>query len=139
MIYLNGVESKLLNNILDYIYEGEVQLYQEDLDSFLDVAQKLKINGLIEGQEEKESNLHHNDEKIENKENTQGSYTKDIELIPNHEMKNKDCKVGRTVSVVAQQGSNVYDEAKRAVDQIVMRVGDSWVCKTCNKSTKSNS
>ena len=138
MIYLNGVEYKVLKHILDYIYEGEVQLYQEDLDSFLDVAQKLKINGLIEGQEEKESNLHHNDEKIENKENTQGSCTKDIELIPNHEMKNKNCKVDRTVSVVAQQGSNVYDEAKRAVDQLVMKVGDIWVCKTCDKSTKTS-
>ena len=49
MIYLSGVRSTDLNCILDYIYEGEVQLYQEDLDNFLDVAQKLKINGLIGG------------------------------------------------------------------------------------------
>ena len=49
MIYLNGVESKELNHILDYIYEGEVQLFQGDLDNFLGVAQKLKINGLIGG------------------------------------------------------------------------------------------
>ena len=49
MIYLSGVESKELNYILDYIYEGEVQLFQEDLDKFLDVAHKLRINGLIGG------------------------------------------------------------------------------------------
>ena len=47
MIYLSGVKSTELYSILDYIYEGEVQLYQEDLDKFLDVAQKLKINGLL--------------------------------------------------------------------------------------------
>ena len=47
MIYLSGVKSKELNHILDYIYEGEVQLFQEDLSSFLDVAEKLRINGLI--------------------------------------------------------------------------------------------
>ena len=53
MIYLSGVEFKELNCILDYIYEGEVQLFQEDLDKFLDVAQKLRINGLIgEGNED---------------------------------------------------------------------------------------
>ena len=142
MIYLNGVNYKVLNHILDYIYEGEVQLYQEDLDNFLDVAQKLKINGLIQGQEENESSIQDNVkeqvENVENTENTQSFYTEDIEFIPNIEMKNKDRKVDRTVSVVAQQGSNVYDEAKRAVDQLVMKVGDIWVCKTCDKSTKAS-
>ena len=142
MIYLNGVDCKVLNHILDYIYEGEVQLYQEDLDSFLDVAQKLKIHGLIEGQEEKESSIQDNvkeqDENVEELEDTHSSYTKDIELSPKIEMKNKDRRVDRTVSVVAQQGSNVYEEAKRVVAQLVMKVGDSWVCKTCEKTTKSS-
>ena len=31
---------------MDYIYEGEVQLLQDDLDSFLEIANKLKIGGL---------------------------------------------------------------------------------------------
>ena len=141
MIYLSGVRSTDLNCILDYIYDGEVQLYQEDLDNFLDVAQKLKINGLIGGQEIKESNnsqdVNEPDEDFENLENTQRSYTKDIEL-QNMDMKYKNRKVDRAVSVVAQQGSNVYEEARRAVDQLVMKVGDSWVCKTCDKSAKTN-
>ena len=53
-------------------------------------------------------------------------------------MKSRDRKVDRTVSVVAQDGTNVYEEAKRAVDQLVMKVGNSWVCKTCDKSTNTN-
>ena len=32
---------------MDYIYQGEVQVLQSDLDAFLNVAQKLKIEGLI--------------------------------------------------------------------------------------------
>ena len=140
MIYLNGVEFKQLNHILDYIYEGEVQLYQEDLDNFLGVAQKLKINGLIEGKEMKESNysqdVNEPDEDFENLENTQSSYVKDIE-VQNFDMKHENNKVDRAVSVVAQQGSNVYEEARRAADQLVMKVGDSWVCKTCDKSAKT--
>ena len=48
MIYLNGVRSKDLRQILDYIYEGEVQLFQEEVDKFLSIAYKLKIDGLIE-------------------------------------------------------------------------------------------
>jgi len=46
LIYLNGIDSRNLQFIIDYIYEGEVHLFQEQLDSFLDVACKLQIAGL---------------------------------------------------------------------------------------------
>ena len=52
LVYLPGVKSVHLNYIIDYIYDGEVQLYQDNLEDFLDVAQKLKIEGLNEGQTE---------------------------------------------------------------------------------------
>ena len=47
LICLSGISSGDLNNILDYIYEGEVQIYQVDLDRFLDIAQRLKLDGLL--------------------------------------------------------------------------------------------
>ena len=50
LLYLGGVSSVNLEYLLDYIYHGEVNLYQEQLDSFLESAQKLEIEGLI-GQE----------------------------------------------------------------------------------------
>ena len=46
-LYLGGVTSDNLGFILDYIYYGEVKLYQEQLDSFLESAQKLEIEGLL--------------------------------------------------------------------------------------------
>ena len=52
LIYLSGVDSSNLQLILNYIYEGEVQLYQEQLDLFLNVAQKLQISGLLGGNKE---------------------------------------------------------------------------------------
>merc|ERR1719342_1162818 len=45
MIFLPGFNTKTLSSIIDYVYDGEVQLFQEELDSFLDAAEKLKING----------------------------------------------------------------------------------------------
>merc|ERR1712126_460115 len=52
---LEGVTANDLNNILDYIYNGEVQIYQEHLDMFLNIAQRFKIEGLLgEGNEVKE-------------------------------------------------------------------------------------
>ena len=57
LIYLAGVRSMDLEHILDYIYAGEVQLYQEELDTFLDIAQKLKIKGLIGNDEGRKSKV----------------------------------------------------------------------------------
>ena len=50
LIYLSGVSSTYLSFVLDYIYHGEVEIFQEHLDGFLDVAQKLKVSGLISNQ-----------------------------------------------------------------------------------------
>ena len=49
LLYLGGVSSANLEFILDYIYHGEVSLYQEQLDTFLESAQKLEVEGLLGG------------------------------------------------------------------------------------------
>ena len=36
-----------LENVLDYAYHGEVQIFQEDINKFLDIAQILKLDGLL--------------------------------------------------------------------------------------------
>ena len=52
LIYLAGVSSGDLKLILDYMYHGEVSVYQEEIDKFLVVANKLQIEGLIGNTEE---------------------------------------------------------------------------------------
>ena len=47
VLYLGGVNSRILHSILDYIYEGEIQIYKEELKVFLDVAKKFRIDGLL--------------------------------------------------------------------------------------------
>ena len=47
LLCLDGVSNQDLNNILDYMYNGEVQIYQHDLDRFLLVAQRLRLQGLL--------------------------------------------------------------------------------------------
>ena len=48
VICLEGVTSQDINNCLDYMYNGEVQMYQENLDKFLIIAQRFKIKGLLQ-------------------------------------------------------------------------------------------
>ena len=47
LLCLEGIDSNEMKNVLDYIYNGEIQIHQEDLDRFLHVAQRLQLEGLI--------------------------------------------------------------------------------------------
>ena len=47
LLCLDGVNSEDIENVLDFIYTGELHMFQEDLDRFLHIAQKLKIDGII--------------------------------------------------------------------------------------------
>ena len=46
MLCLDGISSGDLNNILDYIYKGELLISRSSLASFLKIATKLKCSGL---------------------------------------------------------------------------------------------
>ena len=46
LIYLGGFKSEDMMAILDFIYFGEAKVHQENLDSFLTMAEELKLKGL---------------------------------------------------------------------------------------------
>ena len=47
LLCLEGTTSRDLQNILDYVYNGEAQVYQDNLDRFLEMAQRFKLQGLL--------------------------------------------------------------------------------------------
>ena len=47
LLCIEGVKSADLGNVLDYIYNGEVKIFQENIDRFLEVAQRFKLEGLL--------------------------------------------------------------------------------------------
>ena len=44
LLYLNGVKSTDLKNILDYVYRGEVQIFEDQIDSFFVVMKKSLVD-----------------------------------------------------------------------------------------------
>lgn len=46
LLCLNGVTNEDLINILDYMYNGQVSIHSENLERFLEVAQRFKLQGL---------------------------------------------------------------------------------------------
>ena len=47
VLCLEGINSNELSSILDYLYHGEIMIYQDDLNRFLSIAQRLKLEGLM--------------------------------------------------------------------------------------------
>ena len=45
LIYMRGVKSEDLLAIVDFLYCGEANVFQENLDSFLAIAEELKLKG----------------------------------------------------------------------------------------------
>ena len=54
LIYMRGVKSEDLFTIVDFLYRGEANVFQENLDSFLAIAEELQLKGLMGRAEEKE-------------------------------------------------------------------------------------
>eukprot|EP00092_Neocalanus_flemingeri_P079648 GFUD01099253.1.p1 GENE.GFUD01099253.1~~GFUD01099253.1.p1 ORF type:complete len:347 (-),score=82.20 GFUD01099253.1:247-1287(-) len=50
ILYLRGVHSADMQAVLDFMYHGEVSVAQEELNSFLSVAEDLKVKGLTQKQ-----------------------------------------------------------------------------------------
>ena len=46
LIYMRGVKSDDLTAMVDFLYFGEANIYQENLDSFLAIAEELQLKGL---------------------------------------------------------------------------------------------
>merc|ERR1712204_76425 len=46
LIYMRGMKSEDLVAIVDFLYHGEANIYEESLDSFLAVAEELRLKGL---------------------------------------------------------------------------------------------
>ena len=51
LLCLDGISANDLQNIMDYIYNGEVLICEENLERFLSVAQRLTLDGLIANNE----------------------------------------------------------------------------------------
>jgi len=58
MLCLDGISSGQLDEILDYIYFGEVQIFHENINTFLNIAERLKLDGLQGTKEEDGQSTH---------------------------------------------------------------------------------
>ena len=138
LIYLSGFSSKDLNLVMDYIYQGEVQIYQDDLDHFLDVAQKLNVEGLIGRSQPPEDDALFKDEHMERTIEEFQETVENVVLKSPKKLKPLHEKIDVHPNTLVNQLSSI-DDVKAAVDELLERDGELWICKTCEKSSRDKS
>ena len=141
LLCLDGVSSADIQNVLDYVYEGEVKIYQEDLDRFLNVAQKLKLEGLM-GQDDDDTQNHENEEKtffndqIEKEQNFSPPFNEKVQkprTLQRSKVNNKDDTV---VAIQNDYGDSLTEEEhiERLNEMVISNEDGSYSCKECGKT-----
>ena len=129
LLCLNGVNSNELNSILDFIYNGELQIHQENLDDFLQIAQRFKLEGLMQGEHEAQVHDIKQYHEIDTFDNTS-----DIKNTANHhenytQVMVQKTKIERTISSTVEN----IEELDQKIDEMLDKHGTSWYCTVCDK------
>ena len=163
LIYMRGTKSSYLNWLVDFIYQGEVDINHGDLKDFLEIAAELKIIGLTKEVSQNESqelstmkleNIHHGND-IRRQEEL------NLPQIMQHfkgrvQFKSKTHLVDNIVSNELEKSSGKPDvlpkeevlnelceneinlgnyEDKNATMQMKSNIGSSYSCDICGKSS----
>ena len=140
LLYLGGVSSVNLGYILDYIYHGEVNLFQEQLDSFLDSAEKLEIEGLI-GQEGMDEEKDYQNKVFQEEEHVSlAAETKHLVRMKNEEIIPKKQNTRPPISDASKIDVTSFtsEEIEEKIKELHQRIDGVWTCMVCDyTSTKS--
>lgn len=147
MIYMRGLHANDLHAILDFIYHGEISVYQNDLNNFLIIAEELKLKGLS-GVGHKERILDnlvtddHNKIKKDLHENKQtiGKPPKEQDIIGDikKEVIENLPAVEESLAVVSDSNTSVISiknnsELDEQVSLMMYKVDGGWACSVCGK------
>ena len=141
LIYFRGFHSKDFASILDFLYFGEANVYQEDLDPFLVIAEGIKLKGLT-GQtsselfEEQDKSRHFEPTKIskevsETPSSDQALIKPTAVAIPNLSGTTDLSALDEKVKSMMEKGQRMIPTGKQANGTPKQQT--SSICKVCGK------
>ena len=131
LIYLSGISSINLNLILDYVYFGEVQLLQEQLDDFLLASSKLKISGLTGN----ENNEEYEDEKDVLQDTLNETQEKEY-LVQKPSMQPRRERPHIVAKSSNSEGDTSIEELNLLLAEKMEKIDGIYTCKVCQKTSK---
>ena len=141
LIYMRGIKSSELIAMIDFIYSGEASIFQEQLESFLALAEELELNGLTGSSEEaplEKPNFSKKPEKSSNQDqqrinlnNTQKGVISKVK----HEGNPYD---GLLMPIKQQSKQTVHIDpaTQAAIESMIERRGDGFACNQCEYTSK---
>ena len=143
LLCLDGISSHDLNNIMDYIYNGEVQIFQEHLDRFLAVAQRFKLEGLMGNNEDSQPKEESSFNKIvaedeETMEVQVPSHVESSKAVSKPKKMHKMREVATEDKVLVPLLTEDFGDVENAVNQYIEKSADGKrSCKLCGKEEKN--
>ena len=136
ILYLNGVNSMDLKFILDYMYYGEVNLFQEHLESFLKTAQKLEIQGLaLTASEEKlyvgQDTKREEEPKNHEKDKEPVKQLEKLNKTPQYTKQRQQFKAPSNDISKVGVGSMSSEEIEAKIKELYEKVDGVWRCLAC--------
>ena len=152
IIYMRGLKAKDLGSILDFIYHGEANIYQADLDGFLALAEELQLKGLSGPKQDNKDSIHEylaleepNWKKANTKQYLDQAYissTGNNEASLNNTINRGDIENKSIVPVYEGKmdvaSNTTEDELNAKIQSLMEKVNDienSWRCAVCEKET----
>jgi len=113
LLYLRGVKFDDLLSVLNFMYHGEVNVAQEELNSFLSVAEDLCVKGLTQGQKSKEI---HRDSKLTSLQKSRSSSFENqkasLKPCENQEDNDEIKEIPNTIKLEASEDREPYEQIK---------------------------
>jgi len=132
MLCLTGLTSMDLKNVLDYIYEGEVQILQNNIDKFLDIAQKLKIEGLLSADKEYDEDFKESMSSQHLETELKHKQYKRIETA-NEMVYNMDSAVATKYDISLNDSSSVDEIEQKVTEYLGKNENGDFLCNICGK------
>ena len=136
LIYMRGLKSEDLVAIVDFLYCGEANVFQDNLDSFLVIAEELQLKGLMGKNYEDISK----DETVALKEN-RSTFKIDLKVDGGQIPTNVVEKMDRTITVTSGDEDKFVERVKSLIEKTQNRtrngMGYLYLCKVCGKEGQS--
>ena len=136
LVYLKGISSEKLEEVLDFIYNGEVSIGQEEIKVFIETGKELQVKGLegeltgIGGNTADESNSFQDDN---------DPYYEDAEKEEDVDRESVEGLDTQATTVAQSRAGNIqansHNELFIQVTEMIEKNEGVWKCKVCGKTS----
>ena len=139
LVYMRGLKYENLLSMVDFLYRGEANVYQENLDTFLAMADELQLKGLARREEEEIEYILQKRSQSSNTTNNPIARSKDKRALQG--LISEDVTSSQNETTIALNASTDLVELDQKVKSMMIfsenkldkQKGRARICKVCGK------